>query len=91
MTKKKHPILKNSILILFLIIFSTTANAQFEKIYIEGDAVTKFAIGKEKRENIQYRENINVNVPKTSKFDNPILGLDIPVMLTPHSGHTDPP
>ena len=79
MPKKKIPFLKNFILLLFLFIFSTSVNAQFERIFIEGDAVTKFAVGKEKRENIQYRENINVNVPKVSKFDNPILGLNFSI------------
>ncbi len=58
--------------------FTNSINGQiFDKISLEGDAVTKFSIGNESREVIQYRDNLSVNVPKNSKFDNLVYGINL--------------
>ncbi|MDT0644709.1 hypothetical protein RM553_17850 [Zunongwangia sp. F363] len=67
---------RNYFLLLILCIFSSSLNAQFlEKIYLEGEAVTKYSIGKESRRSIQYQDNITVNVPENSRFDAPVYGI----------------
>ncbi|MDT0678275.1 hypothetical protein [Autumnicola musiva] len=75
--KKPKVLNYNYSLLLILCIFSSSLNAQFlENIYLEGEAVTKYSIGKESRRIIQYRENVSVDVPKNSRFDSPVYGIN---------------
>lgn len=77
MTETKFPLLKKSIILFILIVCSPSLNAQiFDKIFIEGDAVTKFSVGKETRDSFKYRDNITIDVPNKSKFDSPVVGLN---------------
>jgi len=76
----KFPMLKPISFFVLTFIVSFSGNAQlFEKISFEGDAVTKFSIGKETRDVIQYRENVSVNVPKNSKFNNMVYGINLSI------------
>ncbi|MCM4155974.1 hypothetical protein [Gramella sp. AN32] len=76
MTVKTDPIL-NKLFLFLLFIAANSIQAQiFDHIYLEGDAVTKFSVGKETRDHIEYRNNINVDVPENSKFDSPVFGLN---------------
>lgn len=78
MKKLKSPFLKTIFLFSITFILSNSLNGQIlDKIYLEGDAVTKFSVGKESREIIRYRENLTVNVPKNSRFDNPVYGINL--------------
>jgi hypothetical protein len=78
MKKIKLPILKNLFLFSITFILSNSLSSQvLDRIYIEGDAVTKFSIGKESRQIIHYRENSSLNLPKNSRFNNSVYGINL--------------
>ncbi|MGY5847130.1 hypothetical protein ACW6QP_06890 [Salegentibacter sp. HM20] len=64
---------------LFLISTCSLSAQDFEKFFLEGSTVAKFSIGDKTRENIQYRENVNVNVPDRSRFDSMVIGLNFSI------------
>ncbi len=79
MKTKIISILNKSVLLLFLCLASNSLEAQIlDKLYLEGDAVKKFSVGKETRDNFEYH-NINFDVPKSTKFDSPVFGLNLSV------------
>lgn len=77
MKKTKLPILKKLLLFIIFILSSSLSAQILNKIYIESEAVTKFSIGKQSRETIKYREKSSVNVPKNSKFNNLVYGINL--------------
>ena len=69
--------LKRSFFLLILIVFSTTVKAQVrDKIFLEGEAVTKFSVGKETRNVLKYQENVTMHVPRRQRYDGPVLGIN---------------
>lgn len=78
MKEFKFRISKTIFLFSITIILSNSLSGQIlDQIYLEADAVTKFSVGKESRETIRYRENLSVNVPKNSRFDNIVYGINM--------------
>lgn len=45
--------------------------------YFETDLVTKISQGKSTRKNINYAPGISANVPKNSRFNNPVFGIEL--------------
>lgn len=68
---------KYFLLILFCSLCLTSSAQILDDIFFETSFVTKFSVGEETRKNISYQPGINTNVPKISKFDNRIHGLNL--------------
>ena len=64
-------------IILIFIFFSAPSFGQFlDKLYIEADFTTMFSVGEPKSKTIDYKPGITASVPKISKFNNPVNGLN---------------